>query len=302
MSIHEGTSPERMISERTIPERPWPIAASGLPGASWSTAASSGKQVRMGRIFGEDGRTIVLPADHGTMLGRLKGLEDPIELVRTFLDRSCDAFLLGPGVIQRTGPWFAHRNAPARLLTVDSYWRGASGGVSVLTTTIESAARLGVDGVKILMPWDTEPTERGAMAAFVGKVISIADTHGLPVMVEPIVLRTPRGDDAVAIEGDGCRMAVELGADIIKVAYPGDAALFEQWCVELGVPVVILGGPAGGGNDDLVALVSDAMKAGARGITIGRKLWQRPIAEATELLGELVSIVHSGTHASQHSS
>jgi class I fructose-bisphosphate aldolase len=87
-------------------------------------------------------------------------------------------------------------------------------------------------------------------------------------------------------------MAVELGADVVKVAYPGDSELFARWCVEIGVPVVILGGPAGGSVEDLCATVADAMDAGARGITIGRRLWQRPIDEATELLARLAEIVH----------
>lgn len=274
------------------PERPWSQATPHGLEAALSTAGSSGKQYRMGRIFGRDGRTIILPADHGTMLGRVTGLEDPIELVRTFLPLACDGFLLGPAVIQRTAPWFAHRNAPTRVLTLDSYWRGDALGVSVLSTTMARAARLGVDGVKILMPWDVSPEERAARSLFVGSVISEAEEYGLPVMVEPICLAVPRGDDAVAIEGDGCRMAAELGADIIKVAYPGDAPLFEKWCIELAVPVVILGGPAGGSAQDLSQVVSDAMAAGARGITIGRKLWQRPIEEATELLIELRDIVH----------
>src|ERR1019366_2673997 len=154
------------------------------------------------------------------------------------------------------------------------------------------AAQLGVDGVKILMPWDVSPNERAARSQFVGSVVTAAEEHGLPVMVEPIVLSTPRGQDAVAIEGDGCRMAAELGADIIKVAYPGAPELFSKWCNELGVPVVILGGPAAGNTQDLAELVSEAMAAGARGVTIGRRLWQRPIEEATELFSELVSIVH----------
>lgn len=276
-------------------ERPWPTDKQAMPGATSSTAAASGKQYRMGRIFAADGRTLVLPADHGTMLGRLAGLEDPIELVRRFLPLACDGFLLGPGVLQRTAPWFAHRGAPARLLTLDSYWRGATTGVSVMTTTLERAARLGVDGVKILMPWDVSPEERAARSAFVGEVISRAEEHGIPVMVEPICLGAPRGHDAAGIEGDGCRIAAELGADIIKVAYPGDAALFEQWCVELGVPVVILGGPAGGSSDELCAVVAEAVEAGAAGITIGRKLWQRPIDEAAALLERLAAIVHVGT-------
>jgi class I fructose-bisphosphate aldolase len=275
----------------TSTSRPWAEAITPYAAAS-STAASSGKAYRLGRIFGRDGNTLILPADHGTMLGRMPGLEDPIELVRTFLPLGCDGFLLGPGVIQRTQPWFAFRDAPARLLTIDSYWRGEDIGTSVLSISMSRAARLGVDGVKILMPWDVTPTERAAMAKFVGDVITAAEEHGLPVMVEPIVLASPRGTDAAAIEGDGCRIAAEMGADIIKVAYPGDADLFAKWCDELGVPVVILGGPPAASTQPLTDLVFEAIAAGARGITIGRRLWQRPIEEATELFEELVSIVH----------
>lgn len=272
--------------------RPWNEAPTPYAAAS-STAASSGKAYRLGRIFGRDGNTLVLPADHGTILGRMPGLEDPIELVRTFLPLGCDGFLLGPGIIQRTQSWFAFRDAPARLLTIDSYWRGEDIGTSVLSISMARAAQLGVDGVKILMPWDVTPTERAGTAKFVGAVITAAEEYGLPVMVEPIVLATPRGADAATIEGHGCRIAAEMGADIIKVAYPDDADLFAKWCDELGVPVVILGGPAGSSTQPLNELVSDAMAAGARGITIGRRLWQRPIEEATELYQELVSIVHS---------
>ena len=61
---------------------------------------------------------------------------------------------------------------------------------------------------------------------------------------------------------------------------------------ELGVPLVILGGPAGGGTEELCTLVADAVTAGARGITIGRRVWQRPIEEATEVLSGLAAIVH----------
>ena len=61
--------------------------------------------------------------------------------------------------------------------------------------------------------------------------------------------------EAVASEADGCRVAVELG-------------------------------------DDLLAMVSDAMSAGASGVVIGHKVWQRPIEEAARLLGQLYAIVH----------
>ncbi len=96
------------------------------------------------------------------------------------------------------------------------------------------------------------------------------------------------------IEGDAARMAVELGADIVKVMSPGDPEMLAAWCQELGVPVVILGGPADGAADSLESMVEDAIRAGARGITIGRRVWQRPIDEATALLERLAAIVHDG--------
>jgi fructose-bisphosphate aldolase, class I len=257
-----------------------------------SSAAAAGKAYRLGRIFAGDGRTVILPVDHGTMLGRVPGLEDPVALIRAFLPLPCDGFLLGPGVAARTTPLFASRSAPARLLTIDTYWRG-DGAAHVLTTSLERAAALGVDAVKLLMPWDVPPEERAARSALVGQVISAVEPLGLPVMVEPICLSSPRPADAVNIEADGCRMAAELGADIIKVMYPDDPDLLSAWCSELGVPLVILGGPAGGTPEELYAMVEQAIAAGARGITIGRRVWQRPIDEATEVLTRLAALVHA---------
>jgi fructose-bisphosphate aldolase, class I len=143
------------------------------------------------------------------------------------------------------------------------------------------------------MPWDVAPEERAARSALIGEVISAAEPLGLPVMVEPICLSSPRPADAVAIEADGCRMAAELGADILKVMYPDDPELLSAWCSELGVPLVILGGPAAGTAEELCAMVGQAVAAGARGIAIGRRVWQRPIDEAAEVLARLAAIVHS---------
>ena len=50
-----------------------------------TSAAAAGKSYRLGRIFADDGRTVILPVDHGTMLGRVAGLEDPVGLIRSFL-------------------------------------------------------------------------------------------------------------------------------------------------------------------------------------------------------------------------
>jgi class I fructose-bisphosphate aldolase len=271
-------------------------AHAGSPGSrvgvTVSSVTAAGKRWRLERIFAADGRTVILPVDHGTMLGRVSGLEDPVALMTRFIGLGCDGFLIGPGLATRAAPLFAGRGAPARLLTIDTYWRGEAIGAHVLTTSLERAAALGADAVKVLMPWDVSPEERADRAELIGEVIARAEPFGLPVMVEPICLSSPRPADAEAVEADGCRMAAELGADIIKVMAPSDPAVLAAWCTELGVPVVLLGGPAQGTVGELCEMVSDAIAAGARGITIGRRVWQRPIEDAEPLLRRLIGIVH----------
>ena len=79
------------------------MSIANLP-ASETTAASSasaaGKSYRLGRIFAHDGRTVILPVDHGTMLGRVAGLEDPVALIRASCrfaaTDSCSARALRP--------------------------------------------------------------------------------------------------------------------------------------------------------------------------------------------------------------
>lgn len=246
----------------------------------------------MGRIFGSDGRCVILPLDHGTVLGRVEGLEDPHGALRRFLAAPCDGFLLGPGVLRRSAPLFARRDAPARLFTADLYWQDDRGAGHELAATIESAAALGVDGVKLLMPWDVSASERARTAALIGRAIATADPYGLPVMVEPVAQTTEPGPKFVAVASHGCRVAAELGADIIKIAHPGDPDVLAAWAEESAVPIVLLGGPAAGNPEELVTMVDEAVRAGASGIVIGRKVWQRPLEEAVQLLGRLAAVVH----------
>ena len=83
----------------------------------------AGKTYRMGRIFGADGRTLILPVDHGLTLGRIEGLEDPVARVDGLLDLPCDGLLMAPGLTRLTADRFARRDAPARLLTLDTFFR-----------------------------------------------------------------------------------------------------------------------------------------------------------------------------------
>lgn len=255
---------------------------------------NAGMTYRLGRVFGPDGRAMVLPVDHGLMLGRVTGLEEPASLVAAAAEAGCDGLLMSAGLARATAGIFATRRAPARLVTLDTTLRDGDDdpGEATLVASVAQAVRLGADTVKILMPWDTPSAARTATCRRIAVVVREADCWQMPVMVEPIALSTPRGESAVATELHGARTAMELGAHIIKIAYPGSTQIMASLTRELGLPVVILGGPKSSSAADVIRLVDDAMTAGASGIVIGRQVWQREPAERLALMRALVDVVH----------
>jgi DhnA family fructose-bisphosphate aldolase class Ia len=64
------------------------------------------------------------------------------------------------------------------------------------------------------------------------------------------------------------------------------------WAAELRVPLVILGGPRSGNPEDVLQLAEEAVGSGARGIVIGRNVWQRPPEVTQHLMQRLNEIVH----------
>lgn len=253
----------------------------------------AGKTYRMGRIFGADGRSLVLPVDHGIVLGRVEGLEDPVDRVDGLLDLPCDGLLMAPGLTRHTADRFARRAAPARLLTLDTFFReaGETAAGADLAASVEQGVRLGVDCVKLFMAWNVPSGERAATVARIAEVVDRAERYDLPVMVEPIAIGAPREEATFALEGDAARVAMEVGADIIKVAYPGPD-IMSAWSAELKVPLVILGGPRSGEAEAVLTLAEEAMGSGARGIVIGRNVWQRPPDVTRRLMQRLHEIVH----------
>jgi class I fructose-bisphosphate aldolase len=110
-------------------------------------------------------------------------------------------------------------------------------------------------------------------------------------MVEPLGIGEPREPETIKLEGDAARIAWECGADIIKVAYPGPEAM-AAWAAELEVPLVILGGPRSGEPEGVLDLATEALEHGARGLVIGRNVWQRPPEVTRDLMQRLHEIVH----------
>ncbi|MFT5110263.1 MAG: DhnA family fructose-bisphosphate aldolase class Ia [Pseudoalteromonas tetraodonis] len=102
-----------------------------------------------------------------------------------------------------------------------------------------------------------------------------------------------RGEDyTLANIGFTVRMAAELGADVVKTAFPTGASVdeFREIIESCFVPVIVLGGAAMGDDEALLKMVRDAMAAGAAGVAVGRNVWQHK--NPVEIGQRMAEIIH----------
>jgi len=181
---------------------------------------------------------------------------------------------------------------------------------SALTGTVEDAVRLGADAVGYTVYVGSPAQDRDIRQLL--DVRTEADRFGLPL----IVWAYPRGD-AVSKKGGreslyaidyAARVALELGADVVKVNYPvpsekdaespppyntlhlGHDAAFRKVVQSAGRALVLVSGGEKVSDPELLAKVRSSMDAGATGIIFGRNLWQRPREDALRLTRELHAI------------
>jgi class I fructose-bisphosphate aldolase len=246
---------------------------------------------RMNRVFREDRAALIVPIDHGLVWGRVPSLEAPVTVMRRFINQDITGFMVSTGIVKQSEVDMAKAPALARVLAIDAFWptSAPATGTGELVASVEDAVRLGVDCVKLLLPWNVNDVEKVQYCKRIGRVVSEASKWNIPVMVEPVFLNSPRSPEIIEAELEVARVGYDLGADIIKITFPGPDAT-AKLCAELDIPIVVAGGPLSGDSASTLKDIKNALSAGAQGVVVGRKIWQRPHDEATRMIGEIARI------------
>jgi fructose-bisphosphate aldolase/2-amino-3,7-dideoxy-D-threo-hept-6-ulosonate synthase len=156
----------------------------------------------------------------------------------------------------------------------------------VLVCSVEEAIRLGADAVSvhINIGSKTEAEQLKKLAT----ISKICAEWGMPLLA----MMYPRGDGinqfdekAVALAS---RVGAELGADIVKTNFTGSVESFKRVVEGCPVPVVVAGGPKMKSVEDVLKMVEMAMEAGARGVAIGRNIFQ---AENPTLMTKAIAMI-----------
>ncbi|MBN2517660.1 MAG: class I fructose-bisphosphate aldolase family protein [Candidatus Altiarchaeota archaeon] len=250
----------------------------------------SGKQIRMERILNRrDGRTIIIPMDHGITVGPIPGLEDMAEAVDAVVKGGADAVLMHKGMVGS-----GHRGYGGDVGLIvhlsGSTSKGPDPNAKRIVTTVEQAVKLGADAVSIHINVGSD-TE-AEMLQDLGMVAEAADEWGMPLLA----MMYPRGHDIkdpydVEVVKLAARIGVELGADIIKTNYTGDKKTFREVVRGAGrVPVVIAGGEKAKDIRGVLQTVKDSLEAGGAGVAMGRNVFQAD--DPSKMVAAVNAIVH----------
>lgn len=235
-------------------------------------------QQRLRRVLPPERKTLIVPIDHGLGMGNLSGLERPRELLRALREAGVDGTLMSAGLAKRIG---AERGGMSLTLTMDFQLWGNQPGLQeaiqaeISVSTVRRAEALEAQAVKLLFPWGLAPQVIRENVAMIAQVAEEADQAGFPLMLEPLWMGpalSAEEQDRVIVHG--ARIALELGADILKIPAVGAAAL--EQILAWGVPTVFLGGAKQDNPETLYRRIAEGLRMGARGVVIGRNIWQRP--------------------------
>lgn len=250
-----------------------------------ATSSNAGKVIRLGRILStKSARAAVVAFDHGVHLGVIPGIQDPGRTLETLAEAGADAFLVSPGTARRFASVFAGRGAPGLVMRLDwtSRWRdstllGSDEGRGRLIASVESAARMGADAVLVYMFLGFgDPDAEAQQVASVTKVAEDCEAMGIGCIIEPMPRGQRVGDRIYdpAFVAMGARMACELGADLLKTDYTGNADSFRKVVEASFRPLLIAGGPKTSTLRESLEMVHGALAAGANGMFIGRNVFQ----------------------------
>jgi len=242
----------------------------------------AGKEIRMRRIFKDDGRTFVITMDHGASLGPLKGIENIKATIKKVLagDYKPDAILLTPSMIRYCSREIAGKLGIIARIDGAATTLGPDITNFQLFSSVEEALKVGADAVATMAFIGVEAEFQNLKK--VGEISQECEKWGMLQVVEalpPEIIQhhfkrkakwkwpDPEHVKFVA------RIASEMGADIVKSYYTGDPKTFREVVESCPVPIIVLSGPGASDQEGLLRIIRDAIDSGAKGVIMGRNIW-----------------------------
>jgi fructose-bisphosphate aldolase/2-amino-3,7-dideoxy-D-threo-hept-6-ulosonate synthase len=246
--------------------------------------AHVGKTIRLKRVIDPTGVSIICALDHGmTSPTFLEPLADIAARAAEAVMGGANVIMMSKGMIRVAEPAFAPTTSLALLLS-------ASGGPDgerpqiVQIAEVEEALVLGADAVVLFTALGGD-TESGMIEILAGVGRECA-ALGMPFIAEAEFPTTYATVEELKQQYGfeylrrNVRLCAELGADIVKTNWPGEAESFGRLVMAAnGIPVVLAGGSRLE-DRELLWRMQVAVEAGAIGCSVGRNIFMHESPEA----------------------
>ncbi len=235
-----------------------------------------GKTRRLKRMFSTTGKCLLVPLDDSLISGPENGLYDIRAKAAQIEKSKPSAIMAFPGTMSL----IQDVSIPLVLNLTASTAIGQHTN-KVLVSSVERAVALGAEAVAVHINFSSK--YESDMLRNAEYVKRSCDQYGMPLMIMayPRTEGTTADNNYLDIKSSNnaeytkivchcVRVAFEIGADIIKAQYTGNAQSFEK-VVQSAVdkPVLIAGGKPEN-LESLFSMVQGAMTAGASGLSVGR--------------------------------
>jgi class I fructose-bisphosphate aldolase len=292
---------------------------------SWYASENPGVKANLARMMNHGrlagtGKFVILPVDQGFEHGPARSFApnppgyDPRYHAELAIEAGCNAYAAPLGFIEHVASDYAGEIPLILKLNNSDILSKGHEPCSAITGSVEDALRLGCAAIGYtIYPGSGD---RNIQYENLRELILEAKAVGLPT----VVWSYPRGaglskegETAVDVAGYAAQIAAQLGAHIIKVKPPKKhlevkeaAAAFEKAQIPIetladrvrevvrsafnGRRIVIFSGGEAKGTEDVLKEVAELAKGGAFGSIMGRNAFQRPKAEAIQLLHAVMDL------------
>jgi class I fructose-bisphosphate aldolase len=243
-----------------------------------------------------DGKVLILAYDHGLEHGPvdfegLEGSEDPARTFEAATHPAVTSLAVQKGVAESYYPSYdEHVDLLLKLNGTSNLWMGEPD--SAVNCSVEYAAELGASSVGFTLYGGSN--HEIEMAEEFREAQEAARAHDLPV----VMWSYPRGqglkdDTAPDTIAYAARQALELGADVAKVKYPGSKDAMEHAVSMAGRTRVVMSGGSKTTDREFLESVKNVIDAGGVGLAVGRNVWQRE--DPTRILDALEAVIFDET-------
>ena len=282
---------------------------------------SPGKRTRLRRLLFEfgpgNGTLLLLPIDQGIEHGPRDffanpASKDPEYQFRLAAEAGYSAIACQIGLAEKYYPDYAGQVPLILKVNGKTDVPPDDQALSTTNASVEDAVRLGADAIGYTMYLGSP--RQGEDLHQLKTVREDCDRYGMPL----VIWAYPRGEyieqkggrDSFYAVDYGARMAMEMGADVVKLNMPklnpekdldspapyneGDFSQEEaiRHCVaSAGRSLVVLSGGSKADDEKVLEQTRFVMEAGGSGVIYGRNVWQREWSQAIEIVEQIKEIM-----------